>query len=35
MFLVQSFGFLLYTTEYVAKDNEDGHVLFIPQVQNY
>lgn len=28
----QSFGFLLYTTEYVAKDNEDGHVLFIPQV---
>ncbi|KGN59817.1 beta-galactosidase 17 [Cucumis sativus] len=30
----QSFGFLLYTTEYVAKDNEDGHVLFIPEVHD-
>ncbi|XP_038875608.1 beta-galactosidase 17 [Benincasa hispida] len=30
----QSFGFLLYTTEYVAKNNEDGHVLFIPEVHD-
>ncbi|XP_023541998.1 beta-galactosidase 17 [Cucurbita pepo subsp. pepo] len=30
----QSFGFLLYATKYVAKDNEDGHVLFIPKVHD-
>ncbi|KAL0554260.1 hypothetical protein IC582_008177 [Cucumis melo] len=30
----RSFGFLLYTTEYVAKDNDDGHVLFIPEVHD-
>lgn len=35
MFFVQSFGFLLYATEYVAKDNADGHILFILEVLNY
>lgn len=32
--LDQSFGFLLYATEYVAKDNADGNVLFIPEVHD-
>ncbi|XP_022148250.1 beta-galactosidase 17 isoform X2 [Momordica charantia] len=30
----QSFGFLLYATEYAAKDNGDGHILFIPEIHD-
>lgn len=32
-FNVQMFGYLLYVTEYAAKDNDDGSALSIPKVQ--